>query len=200
MKHIEESLEILNRYEGMGIKAVWLTPHIMEDIPNTPEDLRARFEALRKEYDGPIELRLGAENMIDSLFENRLEEGNLLPMGPKGDHLLVETSYFTPPYGFHGILERIKKMGYYPVLAHPERYVYMGPKDYDRLKEMKVKFQLNLFSLADYYGKEVRKVAETLLKKGYYDYAGTDIHTVTMLDRWPSHAVSPRHLPEFKIL
>ena len=70
----------------------------------------------------------------------------------------------------------------------------MGSKDYDRLKEMNILFQLNLFSLAGYYGSAVQHTAEALLKKGYYDYAGTDIHTVTMLDRWPLRPISPKHL------
>ncbi len=32
---MEEALEILRLYEELGIKSVWLTPHIMEDMPNT---------------------------------------------------------------------------------------------------------------------------------------------------------------------
>ena len=200
VKELDESLAILGRYEEMGFWSVWLTPHIMEDIPNTTEDLKARFEALRSAYSGPIELHLGAENMIDNLFEKRLADNDFLPMGSRADHLLVETSYFTPPYGFHDILEQVKSAGYFPVLAHPERYVYMSPKDYDRLKEMKILFQLNLFSLAGYYGSSVKAVAEDLLKKGYYDYAGTDIHTITMLDGWPSRRIAPKSLPIFRSL
>ena len=184
----------------MGIRKVWLTPHIMEDIPNETADLRARFEALQAAYHGPVELHLAAENMIDNLFEKRLSENDFLPIGPKGDHLLVETSYFTPPYGFHDTLEKVKALGYFPILAHPERYVYMEQKDYDRLKEKKILFQLNVFSLTGYYGKEVRQVAEALLKKGYYDFAGTDIHSITMLDRWPERPISPKSLPGFGIL
>ncbi|MBQ6254260.1 MAG: capsular biosynthesis protein [Bacteroidales bacterium] len=200
VREIGESLAILERYEAMGIKRVWLTPHVMEDFPNTPSDLRERFDQLRSAYKGNLELHLGAENMIDSLFEKRLEENDFLPMGEKADHLLVETSYFTPPYGFHDILEKVKSAGYYPILAHPERYVYMTSKDYDRLKEMKILFQLNVFSLAGYYGPSVRKVAEYLLKKGYYNLAGSDIHTITALDRWPSRPIGPKSLPDFPSL
>ena len=197
VREIGESLEILDRYEKLGVRRVWLTPHVMEDFPNTPSALRERFEVLRSAYKGNVDLHLGAENMIDSLFEKRLEDNDFLPVGPKGDHLLVETSYFTPPYGFHDILEKVKSKGYYPVLAHPERYVYMTDKDYVRLKEMKILFQLNVFSLAGYYGPSVRKVAETLLKKRYYDFAGTDIHSVRMLDSALNHSISPKTLPEF---
>ena len=31
----EESLRILEEMERQGIRKLWLTPHIMEDIPNT---------------------------------------------------------------------------------------------------------------------------------------------------------------------
>lgn len=200
VRTLEESLAILDRYEKLGMKAVWLTPHIMEDIPNKPSVLKEKFEALKKAYNGGLELHLGAENMIDNLFEKRLEERDLLLMGSRQDHLLVETSYFTPPYGFYDILERIKSIGYFPVLAHPERYVYMTEKDYDRLKEMKILFQMNLFSFAGYYGKEPRHVAEGLLKKHYYDYVGTDIHRLSMIEGSIGRPVESKLLYPFRSL
>lgn len=175
---LAEALEILACYEKLGIGTVWLTPHIMEDIPNATERLRERFEELTAAYQGSVRLRLAAENMLDSLFEERLEQGDLLPLGEKGNHLLVETSYYNPPMGLYEMLERIKSKGYYPVLAHPERYDYMGEKDYQKLKDMGVKFQLNLFSLDGYYGEKAKRTADSLLKTGAYELTGTDIHSM----------------------
>jgi tyrosine-protein phosphatase YwqE len=175
---MEKSLEILRLYEELGIAAVWLTPHIMEDVPNTTARLRERFAELQAAYAGPVELHLAAENMLDNLFEERFEQGDLLPLGARHDHLLVETSYFTPPMNLHPIIERIKAKGYYPILAHPERYVYMDMAEYRRLKDMGVKFQLNLPSVAGMYGHTVQKRAHKLLSLGYYDFSGTDIHRV----------------------
>ena len=37
---MEESLQILASYEQFRVKEVWLTPHIMEDIPNSTDLLR----------------------------------------------------------------------------------------------------------------------------------------------------------------
>ena len=53
----------------------------MEDFPNTPEGLRETFDILRNAYSGNIELRLASENMLDSLFEERLERNEFLPIG-----------------------------------------------------------------------------------------------------------------------
>ena len=178
---MEESLNILYLYEELGIQSVWLTPHIMEDIPNTTAHLRERFSELQAAYTGGVQLHLSAEYMLDNLFEKRLKENDLLPLGEMGDHLLVETSYFSPPMNLHAILERIKAKGYYPVLAHPERYSYMNGHDYDRLKANGVKFQMNLLSLANVYGDSVRKKAKNLLSQKYYDFSGTDIHRADMI-------------------
>lgn len=178
---MEEALQILAEYERLGVKEVWLTPHIMEDIPNTTEKLRDRFTELRTAYRGSVTLYLASENMLDNLFEERLEKNDFLPIGKDGKHLLVETSYFNPPMGLSNILLRIKAKGYYPILAHPERYMYMNETDYKRLNSMNVKFQLNQFSLLGVYGKEVQKRAKTLQKQGLYNYIGTDLHQINIL-------------------
>ena len=178
---MDESLRILARYEAMGVRTVWLTPHIMEDIPNTTEHLRARFAELKKAYEGRIELHLAAENMLDNLFEERLEKNDLLPITAKQDHLLVETSYFNPPMDLDGMLEKIKEKGYQPILAHPERYVYMDMRDYERLHAKGVKFQMNLFSQTGRYGRDVIKKMRALQNKHWYTYVGTDLHRDSML-------------------
>ena len=178
---MDEALQLLALYEQLGIREVWLTPHIMEDMPNTPAQLRIRFAELQSHYEGCISLHLASENMLDPLFEERLEAGDLLPIGKEGDHLLVETSYFSPPVGMDQLLMRVKSRGYHPILAHPERYVYMDRAAYRRLKDMQVKFQLNLFSLAGAYGPEVKHKAEWLCDNRMIDLCGTDTHRLRML-------------------
>lgn len=179
---LDETLDILHLYEVLGVETVWLTPHIMEDCPNTTTALRGRFAELQAAYKGSVQLHLAAEHMLDTLFEERLEQDDLLPLGEEGDRLLVETSYFNPPMGLTDILQRIKSKGYHPVLAHPERYVYMDTPLYRRLKSSGVLFQLNLLSLVGLYGKLARLQARQLLEKGYYDLAGTDLHTLDVLE------------------
>jgi tyrosine-protein phosphatase YwqE len=100
----------------------------------------------------------------------------LLPIGNKGNYLLVETSYYNPPMRFRETLRQIKSLGYHPLLAHPERYMYMENNEYIELHEEGIKFQLNLASLTGGYGKTVKKKAEWLLKKELYSIAGSDLH------------------------
>jgi len=175
---IEESLAILDEYAGAGITDVWLTPHIMEDIPNTPEFLKLRFEELKKAYHGPVSLHLAAEHMLDDLMKDRLSNGEVLPVMER--FLLVETSYFNPPIDMGEMLERVKSAGYFPILAHPERYLYMQRKHYEKLHSNGIRFQLNLASLFGYYGKSARAKSQWLLENHYYDFVGTDLHSINL--------------------
>lgn len=179
----DESLEILRLYEQLGIREVWFTPHIMEDIPNTTAGLRSRFEQFKKCYTGNIRLNLAAEYMLDNLFKERLAHRDLLPLGTEGNHLLVETSYFNPPMDLYSMMEKIKSAGFIPVLAHPERYTYMGEKEYHRLKEAGIMFQSNLPSLVGGYGNPVKKKVEELYSKAMINLYGTDTHTLSSFNR-----------------
>lgn len=191
---VKESLAILSMYEQMGVKKVWLTPHIMEDCPNTPDNLKARFEELKSAYQGNIQLALAAENMMDGLFVKRLEQGILMPYGDNQDELLIETSYAQPPMRMEGILRDMQKAGFTPVLAHPERYLYMDAEKYENIKEMGVKFQLNVTSLIGAYGNQVKERAEYLLNEDYYNYSGSDAHSYHAIQRAFEHKALKKNM------
>lgn len=187
-RKLDDSLKMLSIFEKEGVKRVWLTPHVMEDYPNTPQGLKERFGELKNAYKGNLELHLAAEHMLDSLFQERLEKGEVLPIGEKGEHILVETSYFNPPYALDEMLESIIAHGLTPLLAHPERYRYMEERDYYRLKEQGVLFQTNFVSLVGGYGDQARKKSEWLLKEGMVDVIGSDVHRIEFFERFISES------------
>lgn len=171
----EDSLAILSLLEEAGLKSLWLTPHTMEDVPNTTEGLKKRFEELKALYQGPIELHLASEYMMDEVFDKHLEQKDFLFHREDGS-VLMETSTWSGPYNFWDMIDRTMRAGYRPVLAHPERYEYMDEKDYEKLHGMGVRLQLNYPSLLGYYGDHVRDKALMIMKKGWYDMAGSDCH------------------------
>lgn len=176
IKTMEESLELLRLFEEEGVKSIVLTPHIMDEYPhNDPIFLRARFEKLQQQYQGVIELRLGAEYMIDSKFGEHLK-GEMLTI--KENYLLVETSYVFEPQGFMAAIKEAKDKGYQIVLAHPERYSYMTREHHRQLRQLCVFYQLNLPSVLGFYGPKVYQNALDLLESNSYHFIGTDIHRV----------------------
>ncbi|MGM9737733.1 MAG: tyrosine-protein phosphatase [Candidatus Cryptobacteroides sp.] len=199
VRETDETIKILNIYKQLGVKQIWLTPHVMEDYPNSAESLKTRYEELSIEIgkcglaDGP-RLKLGSENMMDNLLEERLDRKELLPIGGDADQLLVETSYYSPPMNMDRTLARVRGAGYFPVLAHPERYRYMEMKEWSRLKSAGTLFQLNIPSLIGFYGPEAKAKAEKILKKGWYDIAGFDFHSFKAVKSVLETEISKRSL------
>ena len=179
VKTAEESVQLLDWLEGLGLGELWLTPHVMEDIPNSSGSLRARFSELDAMWHGKTRLHLAAEYMMDNLFGARLEAEDLLLM--EDDMVLVETSTWEPPYNMDETLDRILKAGLRPVLAHPERYRYMDMKDYGKMTDRGVLLQLNIPSVLGAYGDHVQRKAERLLSAGMYTFSGSDCHSFRML-------------------
>jgi tyrosine-protein phosphatase YwqE len=187
---MDDALELLGMMEAAGVKTVWCTPHIMEDIPNKTDFLKMHFEKLKSLYKGNIELHLAAEYMIDSLFQERLENDDLLVHA--NNHVLVESSTVSAPYGFKNTLKELMHKGHYVLLAHPERYRFLEKKDYVELKDMKIRFQLNLTSLLGLYGPAVREKAEMLLAEGFYEAVGTDTHRVKRWQQMEEQKISKK--------
>lgn len=83
VKKKDETLRILQTWEEMGVSEIWLTPHVMEDYPNTPEELEGRFQELQSTYNGSISLHLAAEHMMDGLFASRLRTTGYCPLAER---------------------------------------------------------------------------------------------------------------------
>ena len=77
---INTSLSLLRYMESIGLREVWLTPHIMEDYPTLNKKLQQQFDVLKAAYSGPLNLRLSSEYMMDAAFTNKLD-GEGLPLG-----------------------------------------------------------------------------------------------------------------------
>ena len=179
VKTLEEALAVLEYEEILGITDLWCTPHIMEDGTNDTDMLKTRFAELSEAYKGPIKLHLAAEYMLDTVFEQRFKDRDLLTMD--NDTLLVETSTWTPPLGLYDTFREIQSAGYRPLFAHPERYRYLNEPSYERLRKLGIHFQLNLPSLVGFYGETAQRKAEWLLTHGYYTEVGSDCHRLRLI-------------------
>lgn len=172
----EESLKALQVLKMMGINCIWLTPHVMDVMPaNYKESFKKAFTSLLSKKTKDIKIQLAAEYMIDANFYTHLEQGLLTYSDRK---VLVETSYAAPPFNLEEMLYELNLEGYTPVIAHPERYNYMSDNFYHQMKKKGYLFQMNLLSITGYYGRTAAKKTAYFLKKGYYDFVGSDIHNL----------------------
>lgn len=171
-----ETREALLWLAEAGVKRIYLTPHIMDAMADVSGMIGQQYARLKTYCPEGLEVRLAGEYMLDAGFRDHLAKG-LLAMAD--GHVLVETSYLSSLPGLDALLFEVALAGYVPVIAHPERYLYMNERDYEGMREKGYKLQLNIPSLAGYYGRQVKEVAGQLLQKGSYTYVGSDIHRLT---------------------
>jgi len=179
--NLETSLELIRRMMKLGYKKFITTPHIMwEMYKNTPEIINEKLELLRsalKTAGMDVEINAAAEYFLDDHVEKLLNQKQKL-LTLHDNLVLVEFSLASQPFNVKDVLFEMTMQGYQPVIAHPERYVYFEQaKDfYDELKDAGYYFQLNINSLSGYYGRSANTLAQYLIKKGYYNLLGSDVH------------------------
>jgi protein-tyrosine phosphatase len=176
---VEDSVFLIRQMMQAGIKKVIASPHIMQDYyRNTPETVNAALAVLRDELkrqniDIPVEA--AAEYYFDEYFIDLVEKGELLSFG-SDKYILMEFSFINKPPVFIPTLGKLIDMGYKPILAHPERYLYLKLDELKNMKHWGFHLQINTISLTGYYGKESKKMAEDLIDEGLVDFIGTDMH------------------------
>ena len=177
-KDIEESISLISQMKEMGFSKIIGTPHTYQGLyNNTNESIKGSFDLLKKNLKEDIEIDYASEYMIDGSLLKRIEERSLLAL--KDNYVLVEMSFISAPNDLYEILFQLKLNNYIPVLAHPERYGFLfnNFEEYSKLKKVGCKFQLNLLSVTGYYGKEVVKITDKLLKNSMINFVGSDIHS-----------------------
>lgn len=186
-KTVDDSMDLINGLSEFGMTHFICTPHIMHNFyDNTPGTIKKAYDQLSMELGNKglsnISIDCAAEHMIDDNFESILEKEEVMPLGKQ--YLLIEMSYLQPSFNFDIAVEKVVKHQYFPILAHPERYIYFHQKygKYPSMKSNGILFQLNLLSLgSEAYGTGVQKMAEKLLSDKLIDFVGTDIHNSRQL-------------------
>lgn len=178
-KTFDHTLKLTKALQDFGISEFITTPHIIEHIwDNTAEDITAKNTetAAELEKHSIKPFRAAAEYMLNDHFAQLFKSEKLLTL--KDNYVLVEMSYINAPIQLYSILFDLQVAGYIPVLAHPERYLFYHSNfdEYLKLKKSGCLFQLNLLSVAGYYGEAIAKIADKLLQKGLYNFAGSDVH------------------------
>jgi tyrosine-protein phosphatase YwqE len=183
LKEPEETIAYVKELKELGYEKLICTPHILAELyPNSPSIILSKLDLIKDELlkagvDMPFEA--AAEYMVDEVFEKKIEEDeHLLVFGKDKKLILIEMSYLAESPNIQRVIFQLKVKGLQPILAHPERYgFYFGNiEKYERFIDLGCLLQVNLLSLAGYYGKPVKTTAEKLLANKMISLAGTDMH------------------------
>jgi len=197
-KDIRESVEMAAALAQAGFTTVYCTPHLMKgvyDVDNQAcnsvvETLRQKFAAENIK----LKLCLGREYYLDEFIFDHLK--NPLPLeGTK--FILLEIPDNLPQKLIKEVCFQIKRTGFIPMIAHPERskkFSFIGQGEqrdlkniadhvsYDiellrYLQDLGCAFQGDYGSFLGLYGRQPQNTAVSLKKNGLYTHYGTDLHS-----------------------
>lgn len=172
---------MLRSLGDLGFERVLATPHMRPGMfDNTAAALRAAFESADADLGAGAGLprrELSCEHFFDDVVFKRLCAGEGLPY-PGGAAVLLEFYESSFPPQVDQLLSQLRRRGFTPVIAHPERYraVWERPEIIDRLLDLGAVALLDLAALVGKYGRRPQRCAEQLLDREAYHAACSDAH------------------------
>lgn len=182
-ENMEMAISLCEDLVKRGFKKCITTPHIMAGYYNNTEELivikcKMLNQAL-EENDVPLQVEYGAEYYLDEHFLGMLSSTEKpITLGRNNNYVLFETSFVEQFNKVIQAVDHFRNMGYRPVLAHPERYVYLDTENgrFEKLQNMGVLFQVNINSLSGYYSKQAKLKVEHLIKHDMVSFLGSNVH------------------------
>lgn len=191
-RSLAESVLMARELAALGVRRVHATPHQFRfGNARTLADVEARVGDTRRELERngvDLEVVASAEHLFGERLFEAIEAGEALitwttPLAADVPRVLIELPLRDPVVGVESLARRLRQAGIQPVMAHPERVqsVIGDPGRTSAWRAAGWEFQLDLLSLADTYGRDVRATAERLLAAALYDFLGSDLHRTVQL-------------------
>lgn len=190
-KTFEDSIAMLKQAELSGFTDIILTPHYLKGTKYNTQNVKKwelyqELKRLAKEAGIGINLYLGNEIYIDAELPEMLAGY----VGKTTDlmyevstlnstkYVLVELPVRAEEKSAKATLTAIIKMGFVPLIAHPERYYYVQDNlevlnDYLRMGCL---LSGDILAVTGKYGKREEKIFKKLLKDGKYFCLAVDAH------------------------
>ncbi len=177
----EESEDVILHFQKLGYRKLITSPHVMSDTyKNTADRILARLAKLRtylQNQEIDMEIDAAAEYYLDEQVFRMVESNQkMLTFGK--NLLLFETNFLNEPINLKEFIFLATTRGYKPVLAHPERYMYLQDnlEKAQDLLDRGVLFQINISSITGFYSKIVQTTANKLIDRGWVHLLGSDCH------------------------
>jgi len=183
----EETRLSLHHAADGGIGAIVATPHA--DVSRRPFNMEScrdqihQIEQYCADERLPLRVTLGAELFcrepltVDSIVK-RLDSGDA-PTLAATRFVLLEFPIDMAFDKMVRIAERFLSGGYWPILAHIERYACLvqKPGNIGQLREFRdLRLQVNCNTLIAPFGFTMRRFIKRAVESGWIDYAATDAH------------------------
>ena len=203
---IWEAVKLLELDREEGARAVFATPHYGKENGHSPDaaGVMQTFERLKEraaEEVPEVKLYLGTEWYCAWNLGDRIRRREAFRMNDT-EYVLTEFLEYSGEHdGADKILtnlKELKKQGFKPILAHPERYKAMQ-EDWDlakRVCDLGVLLQVNAYDLELNWKIRTKELAQWLATERMISFIGSDMHGVYNGKRVPKMKEGVRWLYE----
>ena len=178
-RSMEESLEMVEEAKKCNFSTIISTCHYIKRTYEITEELRKKkIEELNNKISG-IQIQIGSEIYADPDILKFLQYKKASTIN-NTRYVLFEIPFHNNIAFFNKMIDDLKRNGYLPIIAHPERYeiVKENPKIVEDWKKRGIYIQCNYESVLGKYGKQARNIFKILLKHELIDFLGSDVHRV----------------------
>ena len=178
---IETSIELIQSEINQGVTDIFVTPHFMKYrgyLKSVEENELIFNQLIEKVRDLKLDVKiyLGMEIFYDRNTIKYLENKTVKGLG-QSKYVLIEFSLYEETEDIPEAINNLTAKGYIPIIAHPERYPYVkNMSDYQFLKRMVAKIQINEGTIMGNYGKQIKKFNLNLIKNQLVDFIASDVH------------------------
>lgn len=184
-RSFSESMDMARLAVESGVTAIVATPHCQND---RAKEVRSAVLLLReafREAGIPLRLYMGMEIFGTEDTARLLREKKLFTIN-NSRYPLIEFTFRSSGVKETRILQSVIQAGYQPLVAHPERYIYIQeePELVNRWKRMGCLFQVNRGSLLGRFGAGAQKMGMELVKRGFATVVASDAHSASQRTPW----------------
>lgn len=179
---LEDFLNMINIAKEDGITQIIATPHFYRGrYENNYDDivkLLKRVDMEKKKLGTDVEIIPGQEVFLDNYTLEAFKEGAIKGINDTR-YMLIELPMNRMDKNIFNLLYELRILGIVPIIAHPERYMYIieKPTMINEFIQENCLFQINSGSITGIFGKEIKKVAEILIKNGIANFIASDSHS-----------------------
>lgn len=182
---LETSFEMLKSAAAASTNEIVLTPHcnLYDREKNYLYEMQLVFDAFKQKAEKrniDIKIYLGAEVFADESITQLLKKG-LLPTINGSRFLMIEFDFYSTPAYICDTVRSISRMGYLPIVAHPERYSCIKKFNGVSMEIMNNGglLQVNKGSLTGEFSESSRHTALELISHNTAQFVASDAHSLS---------------------
>lgn len=180
-KAVEDALAMAQLAVDDGMECIVATPHQLGAFARNRGDaireLATEMQETLRRHEVPLRVLPGGEARIVPGLVLKLLSGEVLSLGDRGKHVLLEMPHQTyVPIG--PLLAELKRHGYTAILAHPERNggILSQPHHLQTLISEGCLLQVTASSLLGSFGSACQGLAEQMVRRAQVHFVASDGH------------------------